>query len=123
MTPAPRAMPGFPRAEDGPVFGAPWEARAFALAVQLSEQGVFTWEEWVAALSAEIAEAEAQGYEPSRDYYRCWLHALEHLLASKGLLTAEGLAGSITETLRTWPHPPHGTWPDPVAISPAWSHD
>lgn len=122
MTAKPGAMLALP-GDDGPVFGAPWEARAFALTVQLSERGVFTWEEWGAAFSAEIAEAEAQGYEPSWDYYQCWLHALEHLLAAKGLLTAERLAGSIAEALRTWPHPPHGARPDPVGISPAGSPD
>lgn len=123
MTATLKAMPDLPGDKDGPVFGAPWEARAFALAVQLSEQGVFTWEEWGATLSAEIAEAEPQGYEPSRDFYRCWLHALEHLLAAKGLLTAEGLAGSVAQTLRTWPHAPHEARPDPVGISPSRSID
>ena len=34
-----------------PVFAEPWQAQAFALAVQLSEQGHFTWKEWAAALA------------------------------------------------------------------------
>ena len=123
MTATLEAMPDLPGDEDGPVFGAPWEAHAFALAVQLSERGVFTWDEWGASLSAEIAEAESQGYEPSRDYYRCWLHTLEHLLAAKELLTAESLADSVAETLRTWLHPPHGARPYPVGISPPGLRD
>lgn len=100
-------------------FQAPWEARVFALAVQLSEQGVFTWGEWVTTFIGEIAEAEGQDYEPARDYYHCWLHALEEILAAKGLLRAETLEDAVTQTLATWPHPPHGARPEPVAISPS----
>ena len=39
-----------PRDDEGPVFNEPWEASAFALAVRLSEEGHFTWPEWVAVL-------------------------------------------------------------------------
>ena len=38
-------LPTFPRDEDGPVFKEPWEAKAFALAVNLSEAGYFSWAE------------------------------------------------------------------------------
>ena len=34
-----QALPSQPRDEDGPVFNEPWEAQAFALAVELSQQG------------------------------------------------------------------------------------
>jgi hypothetical protein len=43
-----------PRDEHGPVFRAPWEAEAFALAVSLKERGLFTWNEWAATLGDEI---------------------------------------------------------------------
>ena len=36
-----------------PVFSGPREAEAFALAVELSEQGHFTWKEWTATLADE----------------------------------------------------------------------
>ena len=39
---AANAAPGIPRNRDGPVFRAPWEAQAFALAVALHERGLFT---------------------------------------------------------------------------------
>jgi hypothetical protein len=32
-----------PWASEGPVFNAPWEARAFALVLALHERGLFTW--------------------------------------------------------------------------------
>ena len=33
------AVPGIPRDESGPVFRAPWEAHAFAMALALYEKG------------------------------------------------------------------------------------
>lgn len=48
-------------------FAAPWEARAFAIVVSLSQAGHFTWSEWVEHFSAEVAldaGAEAAGGRP-----------------------------------------------------------
>ena len=45
------ALPSLPRDGDEPVFAAPWQAQAFALAVKLSEQGHFSWKEWAATLA------------------------------------------------------------------------
>ena len=50
-----------PRNSDGPVFNAPWEAEAFALAVSLNERGVFSWAEWAQVLGDEIKKAQAAG--------------------------------------------------------------
>ena len=36
--------------EPGP-FEEPWQAQVFALAVSLSERGLFTWGEWAEALA------------------------------------------------------------------------
>ena len=47
--------------DDGTVFAEPWQAHAFAMAVQLHERGLFTWPEWAAALTAQIAAAQAAG--------------------------------------------------------------
>ena len=47
-------LPRLPRDEGGPVFAEPWQATAFALAVRLSAEGQFTWNEWAAALSEEL---------------------------------------------------------------------
>jgi len=82
-----------PRDEDGPVFAEAWEAQAFAMAVELSKQGRFTWSEWAAALAAEIAAAKARG-EPDRGdtYYHHWLAALEKLVTAKDLLHIDELA-------------------------------
>jgi nitrile hydratase accessory protein len=86
-------LPLLPRDEDGPVFAEAWEAQAFAMAVELSRRGLFTWTEWAASLSAEIAAANSRG-EPDRGdtYYHHWLAALEKLVAAKALLRPAELA-------------------------------
>ena len=79
-----------PRDDDGPVFREPWEAQAFAMALTLHERGLFTWNEWAAALAAEIKRAQAAGDPDKGDtYYRHWLAALEKLLAAKGVAPLE----------------------------------
>ena len=75
-----------------PVFNAPWEAQAFAMAVALHERGAFTWNEWAAALAAVIAEVKARGESDTGErYYEHWLTALERLARQKGLVTDGGL--------------------------------
>src|SRR5215470_12748874 len=59
--PALRVKPKLPRDEGGPVFAEPWQAQAFALAVRLSEQGHFTYQEWAAALAEELKSATDRG--------------------------------------------------------------
>lgn len=80
--------PRLPTDADGPVFAEPWEATAFAMAVQLHAQGAFTWTEWAQALSKELAG------DPADDGSRCyrhWLAALEGLVKARGLAGAEAL--------------------------------
>ncbi|MGI9413326.1 MAG: nitrile hydratase accessory protein [Hyphomicrobiales bacterium] len=76
-----------PRDPDGPVFRAPWEAQAFAMAVKLHERGVFTWPEWAEALGAEIATAGA--HDTGEDYYLHWMNALQKLATAKGVVGAD----------------------------------
>jgi hypothetical protein len=47
-------VPRLLRDNDGPVLAEAWEAQAFALAVELSEQGYFTVQEWAATLADEL---------------------------------------------------------------------
>jgi nitrile hydratase accessory protein len=83
-----------PKDTDGPVFRAPWEAMAFAIVVKLSEQGNFTWAEWVELFSAQIKHAESHhSFDPELDYgneyYRIWLAALEKMIVSKNLVQSQ----------------------------------
>jgi nitrile hydratase accessory protein len=87
------AVPGIPRDREGPVFRAPWEAQAFAMALALFDRGLFTWPEWAATLADEIRRAQAAGDpDTGETYYRHWLNALERLVASKGVSDALTLA-------------------------------
>lgn len=75
------------------VFKEPWEAKAFAIVVSLSQAGFFTWSEWVDCFSEHVAratEAEASGAAP-KSYYEQWVDAAEALLVAKGLTSAEQL--------------------------------
>lgn len=59
-------LPALRRDEAGaPVFQAPWEAQAFAMAVRLHETGHSTWTEWAGRPTREIARAQATG-DPDR---------------------------------------------------------
>ena len=85
-------LPLLPRDEQGPVFRAPWEAQAFAMALALHEGGAFTWPEWAAALTEAIRRAQASGDADLGDtYYQHWLDALEQLVIDKGLASADRL--------------------------------
>ncbi len=92
---------------DEPVFREPWEAQAFALTVSLHERGLFTWPEWTALLSEELASGD--------DYYRCWLAALERLVTSRGLAAADELARHRGAWERAAERTPHGT---PIELAP-----
>jgi nitrile hydratase accessory protein len=88
------------------VFREPWEAQAFAMAVTLHQQGLFTWSEWAAALSAEIRRAERDGdCGDGSTYYRHWLAAIERLVAEKGVASARMLA----ERRDAWDRAAHAT--------------
>lgn len=74
-----------PRSNGELAFSAPWEGRAFGIAVALNESGAYEWGEFQRRLAAEIAAAPP-GYDAS-DYYERWLASLESLLVELGLLT------------------------------------
>jgi nitrile hydratase accessory protein len=122
MTLDPRAaaeatsLPGIPRDADGPVFGEPWEAHAFAMAVTLHARGLFTWKEWAAALADEIRRAQANGDpDTGESYYRHWLATLEKLIAAKGVASSD----TLQRYRNAWDHAadrtPHGS---PIELKP-----
>jgi nitrile hydratase accessory protein len=101
--------PGVPRDADGPVFGEPWEAQAFAMAVHLHARGVFTWAEWAAALAEEIKRAQRGGDpDTGETYYRHWLSALEKLAAAKTLTSHDELEVRRAQWDRAARATPHG---------------
>ena len=110
------AVPGIPHDEDGPVFREPWEAHAFAMALALHERGLFSWNEWAAALADEIKRAQAAGDpDTGETYYLHWLATLEQLVAAKGVATSE----TLNRYRDAWDHAadrtPHGA---PIELTP-----
>lgn len=109
-------LSGLPRDEGGPVFGAPWQAQAFAMTLALYGQGLFTWREWAQALAESIAAAPARAGEDANDaYYRQWLAALEHIVARKGAASPAELAALQRAWDRAADRTPHG---QPIELTP-----
>lgn len=102
-------LKGLPIEEDNPVFREPWEAQAFGMALALYERGLFTWDEWAKALSAQISAAQALG-DPDlgNTYYHHWLATIEALVSAKGVSSPEELG----RYQQAWGHAadrvPHG---------------
>jgi len=81
--------PGAPPRRNGElVFQAPWEGRAFGLAVALGEEGLYPWEAFRTRLIAAIAASDRRPEGERRAYYESWLGALQKLLVDRGILTA-----------------------------------
>ena len=114
---ATQAVPSIPCDAEGPVFREPWEAQAFAMAIELHNRGLFAWPEWSATLGAEIKRAQAAGDpDTGETYYRHWLAALERIVAEKGVTDA----GTLRKYYDAWDHAadrtPHGA---PIELTPA----
>lgn len=108
-TPAMPPLAALPRNDKGPVFKAPWEAQAFAMALALHERGLFTWPEWAQALAGRISRAQAGGDADLGDtYYLHWVGALEDLVASKSLASATELQRTQQAWSQAAERTPHG---------------
>jgi len=111
-------LPTLPRDKNGPVFSQPWEAKAFALAIRLSEAGVFTWPEWVSALSREIKAAQERGDPDLGDtYYKHWLNALETICAAKGIVGRDDMRQRKASWRLAYLNTPHG---QPIKLEAAF---
>jgi nitrile hydratase accessory protein len=106
---ATQPVSSIPHNADGLVFHEPWEAEAFALALQLNERGLFTWKEWAATLGDEIKKAQAAGDPDTGDtYYHHWLATLERIVAAKRLTDPQALARTRNAWERACARTPHG---------------
>ena len=84
-----------PRQNGELVFAAPWEARAFGLAVALNQGGTYAWGDFSQGLAAQVARAEGQGLDST--YYQRWLQALEKLVLERGLVDEAELTAKIDQ--------------------------
>jgi nitrile hydratase accessory protein len=99
-----------PRSNGELAFEAPWEGRAFGIAVNLNEQGLYPWTAFRDELVHEIGSAEAEGQATS--YYERWLATLEKVLLEKGIITPQELAKRTEEYVSgirddDWDHDDH----------------
>lgn len=118
MTAFDHALPGD---EDGPVFAEPWQARVFALIVQLHQDGRYDWNAFQRRLSAEVGAADA-AHDDATGYYEHWLAAAEKLLVAEGLVSAHELAARKAHVAAHRPHPTTAV-PNPIAIDPGLTRD
>ena len=93
-----------PRSNGEPVFSAPWQSRAFGMAMALHEQGAFDWGDFRSRLIAEIATAEAAapaeaaaGDVDGSLYYERWMTALTAVLNERGIVPADELSDRADE--------------------------
>jgi nitrile hydratase accessory protein len=70
-----------PRKNGELVFHAPWEGRAFGMAVVLSDRGEYEWDSFRSRLVEQIGQS-------GKSYYENWLAALESVLVARGIVTA-----------------------------------
>ena len=85
-----------PRSNGELVFEAPWQARAFGVAVGLVQQQELDWETFRSRLIDEIAIWERE--HPASDgykYYERWLAALERLVLETGMVSAQELEAEV----------------------------
>ncbi|SRR5581483_1099002 len=87
--------------DESSVFSAPWEARAFAIALGLSAAGLFTWDEFRARLIAEVGASdrirERDGTSDQGEYYQHFVRALEAVVTEKKIASGAELAAKIAE--------------------------
>lgn len=82
-----------PRRPDEPAFEAPWQARAFAIALLLTDRegGDIPWTDFQGRLVQAI-ERDGEAVEAAEDvYYSQWLRALERLLVDEGMVDPDEL--------------------------------
>ena len=78
-----------PRSNGELAFAAPWEGRAFGIAVALNEGGAYEWGEFQRRLAEEIAAAPPD--VDASAYYERWLASLEKLLLEHCMVTRDEL--------------------------------
>ena len=79
-----------PRSNGELVFAEPWEGRTFGLTMALVQGGTISYETFRTALIERIGASQAAApVGETFHYYRCWLEALEQVLAGAGLVPTE----------------------------------
>lgn len=91
-----------PPRKDGHLrFDRDWEKMAFGVAIALSKQGFYEWEDFRQTLIETIAEWESTHRldDPEWDYYQCWLAALEKVIVRAGVVDRDELESHLNQLL------------------------
>ena len=96
--------------DDGVVFQNPWHSQLFAITVQLSETGNFSWKEFVKFFGKSLDESRLEGncLDGDDDYFNCWLIALEEIIISKKLGNSNILSLLKEDWTNAYLSTPHG---------------
>ncbi len=84
-----------PRKNGELVFQAPWEGRAFGMAVAMSDRQLYSWHDFRDRLVEETALADAR--DTPSGYYERWLASLESLVIARDFLSQEELDARTVE--------------------------
>lgn len=86
-------------AEGGPTFEAPWQARAFGVAVALCEREEFDLGTFQARFAERIDDLDPESMQDDVEatYYEQWLDCLEEVLLEAGVVEESELAARATE--------------------------
>jgi nitrile hydratase accessory protein len=103
-----------PRKNGELIFEAPWESRAFGMAMVLHQKSAYSWPEFSSCLASEISaqteDAQAERVLPvppgtGANYYERWLSSLAKLLVEKGILSTNELEARTAEfAAGMWDH-------------------
>ena len=91
------ATPGVaapPRRNGELVFDAPWQGRAFGVALALVQRLGLEWRRFQEHLIAEI------GAHPEAPYYDCWVAALERLVLEEGIASEREVLEAVARVPR-----------------------
>ena len=99
----PEALPRF---NGELVFNAPWESRAFGVAIALHDAGAIDYEVFRSRLIAEIAEnaREHGAGEDGGAYYERWLDALQQVLIEQEIVSEAELGERTADIAHAWAH-------------------
>ena len=97
------------------VFQSPWHSQLFAITVQLSESGNFSWKEFVDYFGKSLnrARIHKEDLDGNDDYFNSWLVALEEIIVTKEIANSKILSVLKNDWINAYLSTPHG---DPVKI-------
>ena len=96
--------------EDQVVFQNPWHSQLFAITVQLSEKGNFSWKEFVKVFGEALKKERlhTKNLDGNNDYFSCWLNALEEILIEKKISNQNTLILLKEDWTQAYLSTPHG---------------